>query len=90
MHMIIKLFGIMDLLSALLLIFLKYDIGKSIAYIFIFYLIIKGLLFFGDFNSILDIVAGIFMFLAVQGVFIFITWILILHLLQKAFFSLLA
>tara|TARA_Y100000034_G_C6909095_1_gene422962 strand:+ start:105 stop:371 length:267 start_codon:yes stop_codon:yes gene_type:complete len=88
--MIIKLFGVMDLLAAILLIFLKYAIGQNIAYIFIIYLIVKGLLFFGDFNSIMDIICGIFMFLAVQRSFTIITWILVVFLLQKSFFSLVA
>jgi len=88
--MIVKLFGLLDLFSAILLIFLKYSIGKSIAYFFIGYLIIKGLLFFGDFSSIMDIISGIFMLLATQDIFIFITWILVFFLLQKSFFSLIS
>ena len=88
--MLVKLFGIMDLLSAILFILLKYGIGINIAYIFVIYLLAKGLLFFGDFNSFIDLVIAGFMLLASQGVFIFVTWILILYLLQKSFFSLLA
>lgn len=86
--MLIKLFGILDLCAALVFILLKYSIGVSFAYFFIFYLLIKGLLFFGDFNSILDILTGIFMYFATQELFFFFSWIFILHLLQKSFFSL--
>jgi hypothetical protein len=31
---------------------------------------------------------GIFMYLATQDIFFFFSWIFIIHLLQKAFFSL--
>ena len=88
--MLIKLFGIMDLLSAILFILLKYNIGIGMAYIFVIYLIAKGLLFFGDFNSYMDIIIAGFMLLASQGIFIWVTWIFIFYLLQKAFFSLVA
>jgi|GEM_PF-1286985 len=88
--MLIKLFGLMDLFSALLLLLLKYHIGESIAYFFAGYLILKGLLFFGGVNTLFDFAGGVFLILAAQGVYSLFYWIVILWLFQKGIMSLIA
>jgi hypothetical protein len=87
--MLIKLFGVMDLLSALLLLLLKYGVGETLAYFFAGYLLLKGLLFFGGVNTFFDLVGGILLILAAQGVYSLFYWIVILWLFQKGLFSLL-
>ena len=87
--MLIKLFGIMDLLSALLLLLLTYGIGEMLAYFFAAYLLLKGLLFFGGINTFFDLAGGVLLILAAQGVYSLFYWVIILWLFQKGLFSLL-
>ena len=77
----------MDLISAFLFITLKYGVGETLAYIFAFYLILKGLLFFGGINTFFDIAGGVLLILAAQGVYSLFYWIVILWLFQKSLFS---
>ncbi|MBS3144482.1 hypothetical protein J4208_02755 [Candidatus Woesearchaeota archaeon] len=88
--MIIKLFGFLDLLSAFLLILLKYGIGETFAYFFAGYLILKGLLFFGGINTFFDLAGGVLLILAAQGIYSLFYWIVILWLFQKSLISLLS
>lgn len=88
--MIIKLFGVLDMISALLLILLKYDIGVTFAYFFAGYLILKGLLFFGGINTLFDFAAGVLLILAAQGIYSLFYWIVIIWLFQKSLISLLS
>ena len=88
--MIIKLFGFLDLLSAFLLILLKYGIGETFAYFFAGYLILKGLLFFGGIKTLFDLAGGVLLILAAQGVYSLFYWIVILWLFQKSLISLLS
>lgn len=86
--MLIKLFGLLDLGAAILLILLKYHVGEFLAYFFAGYLLVKGLLFFGGINTLFDFAGGILLILAAQGIYSLFYWIVILWLFQKAFFSL--
>lgn len=87
--MIIKILGLMDLMLVLSLIIFKYGfIGQTIPLIFIVYLIIKGIIFFRDFTSIIDLVSTVIFVLALFGIFNVITWIALAWILQKAVFSL--
>lgn len=88
--MIIKLFGVLDMISAILLILLKYGIGETFAYFFAGYLILKGLLFFGGINTLFDFAAGVLLILAAQGIYSLLYWIVIIWLFQKSIISLLS
>ena len=88
--MLIKLFGLLDLMAAFLLILLKYGVGEMLAYVFAGYLILKGLLFFGGINTFFDLTAGVLLILASQGIYSLFYWIVILWLIQKSLLSLLA
>jgi hypothetical protein len=86
--MFLKIFGILDLIAGVILILLKFNlVSYTIAWIFIIYLILKGLIFIKSIASILDIVSSVFMILAVYGFYNVITWIFVLWLIQKGFFS---
>jgi hypothetical protein len=87
--MVVKLLGIADLLAAVVVILLHYDIlGWRIGFIFVAYLIIKGWLFRTDINSIMDILCGLYMFVMLFGFTTIITWVVAIYLFQKAIFSL--
>ena len=87
--MVVKLLGVMDLLSAVAVVLLHYDIlGWRIGCLFVAYLIIKGWLFREDINSVMDILCGIYMFIMLFGLTTFISWVVALYLFQKAVFSL--
>jgi len=82
--------GFMDILSALSFVLLKFEMFETLAVVCIFYLILKGLLFFKSFVSILDIVCGIVLALAYFGSFPFLWWVCALWLLQKGIFSIIS
>jgi hypothetical protein len=87
--MVVKLLGVADLLSALVVILLHYEIvGWRIGLIFVAYLLIKGWLFREDLNSILDILCGVYMFVMLFGFTTIISWVIAVYLFQKAVFSL--
>lgn len=86
--MLIKIFGIMDIIAAAVLILLKWDIGKIAGIILALYIIIKAVYFMADVASIVDIAAGAFLILAVFGFYHVITYIFALWLLQKGVSSL--
>lgn len=87
--MIIKLLGLADLLSAVTIVLVHYDIiGWRIGFIFVAYLLIKGWLFRTDINSIMDILCGIYLFVMLFGFTTIISWVVAIYLLQKAVFSL--
>ena len=85
---LVKFFGVFDILSGIILILLKFGIGMHIGWYFAIYLIVKGLIFIKDISSIVDIVAGVFLILALYNIFPHITWIFVVWLIQKGFFSL--
>ncbi|MFC1723882.1 hypothetical protein ACFL0V_07110 [Nanoarchaeota archaeon] len=87
-----KILGILDMLTMIVVILMHYDIfiGWRIGFLFAGYLILKGILFRGDFASIVDIVCGAWMIVMIFGVSIFVTWIVVVWLFQKAVFSLAA
>jgi hypothetical protein len=87
--MVVKLLGIGDLLCAIVVVLLHYDlIGWRIGFLFVAYLLIKGWLFREDLNSILDILCGIYMFVMLFGLTTIVTWVVAIYLFQKAVFSL--
>lgn len=86
--MVVKLLGFLDLLAAVFLVLAQWDIGLSIAGFFAFYIILKSLLFLGDWASLIDLLAGIYMLLVIYDVHSAFSLIFVLWLLQKSFFSL--
>lgn len=88
--MILKLMGFLDFLGAIFLLLLQFDIINPFfrpMFVIGLYLIGKGILFRGDFVSIIDFFSGIYFFLAFLGLRTFIAYLIILFLLQKAYFS---
>lgn len=84
--------GLADLLSAVAVMLLHYDvlIGWRIGLIFVAYLCIKGWIFREDITSLLDMLCGIYMFIMLFGLTTIVSWAVALYLFQKAVFSLAA
>ena len=89
--MIIKMLGFADLLSIVALLAASI-LPKSLITIMAAYLIIKGLFFVltgGVFPSFFDILSGIYLVTAANGITHWIpTTLVVIFLLQKSFFSL--
>ncbi len=85
--MIVKLLGLIDLLAAVFIILLRFNIGGSIALVIAIILLIKSFVFLRSFVSIIDILSGVFLLLAIYGHYYFFTWLFALWLLQKAIVS---
>ncbi len=89
--MVVKLLGIADLLSALVVVLLHYQIiGWKTGLLFATYLVIKGIIFRKDITSLIDILSGAYMIVLSFGFSTFITWVIAIYLFQKACFSLAA
>jgi len=84
----VKLLGIVDLLAAFSLIFLKFGFFKQFAIIIGLLLLVKSLVFF-NIVGLIDIIAVVVMALAFMGIFGIVTWIFVVWLIQKGLFSLL-
>lgn len=85
--MLLKIFNLLDLFSAIIILLIKLDIQYSFFWVFPIYLIIKGAIYIPDPSSIIDVIAGIVIVLAMLGFSSIITWIAMLWLLQKVLFS---
>lgn len=87
--MVVKLLGVADLLSAIAVVLLHYQLlAWKIGLVFVCYLLIKGWLFRQDINSVMDILCGIYVFVILFGFTTFVSWIVTIYLFQKAVFSL--
>lgn len=84
----IKLFGILDFMAWISLVFFQFGIFKNLFLFFAIYLVVKGFLFFGDLISLLDGITGVLFLLAFIGISSVFTWITFLFLMQKSFLSL--
>ncbi len=84
----IKLLGILDIISAVVMILLNYY-HLGFAWIFALYLAIKAFMFISSIVSIIDLIAVIFFVLAIFGIHNILTLIFAVWILQKGFFSLL-
>ncbi|MFH1771075.1 MAG: hypothetical protein ABH828_05990 [archaeon] len=86
--LLFKIFGFFDLIAILMMILLQYDAVRwRIAIIFAAYLIIKGIIFKGDFASMMDIVIGTYIILIPIIGWKFFTIIFAIYLGQKAVVS---
>ena len=87
--MLLKLFGLFDLICAVGLLLLHFDIiGWRFMFGFAAYLFIKAYMFKGDYISLIDFLAGVYFVLLFFGVKTFLVYFFAAFLLQKAFFSL--
>jgi hypothetical protein len=87
--MIVKLMGVMDIFTALIIVLYQYRMIYNPLVISLgFYLIMKAIIFFGDFFSIIDGVIGLYMlFMTILSIQM-ITLIVAGYLVIKGFGSL--
>ncbi len=85
----LKLLGFLDLAAAVFLVLAQWDIGLGIASVLAGYIIVKSLLFIGDWASAVDLLSGIYMMLVIYNIHSAFSLIFVIWLLQKSFFSLL-
>jgi len=87
----IKLLGVIDLLLALWIIGLHFSFFESarLTFVFVFYLVCKTLLFWGDIASLLDGICAVYLVFLGFGVSCFLTWLVFAYFVQKGIFSLL-
>jgi len=85
--MLVKIFGLLDLIAAILLVSLKWGIGKNIGWIFAIYLIVKSIVFFGSWMNILDVIAGSLIIAEIFGYYLTLSWIFVVWLMYKFFVS---
>jgi hypothetical protein len=87
--MIVKLMGVMDLFTALVILLFQYKMIHNPLVISLgLYLIMKAVIFFGDFFSIVDGIVGIYMLLMMFVSFHTFTFIVVGYLAIKGFSSL--
>jgi len=82
--------GVLDIVSALSLVLLKFGFLSKISLIVGGYLVVKGLFFLlgKDWLSILDVLSGCFIFyVLLVGSFPVVGWVFVVWLLQKGVFS---
>jgi len=85
--MVVVLFGLLDLLAAITLITIKWDVGIVVAWWSAAYLTIKAIPFIKDPASILDILSALMIVLAIFDVYFIGTYLAIIWLIQKAVLS---
>lgn len=86
--LLFKIFGFFDLITILMMILLQYSgLPWRVAIIFAAYLIIKGIIFKGDFASMMDIIIGIYIIIMPIFSWKFLTIVLAIYLGQKAVIS---
>ncbi len=86
--MIVKLLGLLDLLTAVAAIFVQIGFFPAgILKFFIFYLIIKGVIFIKSFSSIADLLCAGYLIAMMFGAKTFLAYIVAIYLFQKAVFS---
>ena len=85
--MIVNLFGIMDFFASIAFIMASFGWFKGFAIFMALYLIIKGIIFFTDIVSWVDLACGVYLFLIIAGVSPILSVLCIIWLLQKAIIS---
>lgn len=86
--MILKILGVLDLLSGIVLIVLRFAPLKVIPGLLAVYLIVKSIIFLKNISSVIDLIAAIHIIFAMFGNYYSLTWLFVLWLLQKGVFSL--
>ena len=87
--MIIKILGLLDIISGVFLGLGYFGFFKEVALVFAFYLLVKSIIFIKGFASIVDLITAVVFFLVIYGINGAWVWIFVLWLLQKGFISLL-
>ena len=86
--MIVKAMGLLDLLAAVIAVFVHIGfLPSNLLHFFIGYLILKGILFIRSPSSIGDILCAIYLIALAFGLRTFLVYIVALYLFQKAVFS---
>ena len=85
-----KLFGLIDLFAALLFVLLRFNMGEQVVWYAIGFLLIKSVLFIRNVVSLFDLTSAAFLILAAFNVYTAFTWVAMIWLLQKGFFSLIS
>lgn len=89
--MIVRILGILDLLTAIAAVFVHIGfLPVVILKYFIFYLLIKGVIFIKSLTSIIDLLCGIYLIALYFGFHSFIIYIVGLYLFQKAVISMIS
>ncbi|MBS3171071.1 hypothetical protein J4449_00500 [Candidatus Woesearchaeota archaeon] len=83
-----KFLGFLDIVSALVILVLKFGFFVDLGILLSIYLAIKSIIFIKDAASIIDLVTAVFFFLAAFGYYFSFTWIFAIWLLQKGLFTL--
>lgn len=86
----VKILGFMDLLAALVLFLLFYDIGYGLAYVLFWYLLFKSIIFFSAKITLFDLLSAIFLIAGSYGHHTPLAWISIIWLVQKGIISMLS
>ena len=87
---LIKFLGLLDILSGLIIIILKFNVFSEIGLFLSIFLGLKSIIFIKDVASVIDLVTAGFLFLASIGFYFSFTWIFSIWLLQKGLFTLIA
>lgn len=80
------LLGVLDLLSALSIILIRFFDFNIIGWVAVIYLFLKGVVF-SSITSLIDIVVGVVIVFAIYGFFGIWTWLAFIWLAQKALLS---
>jgi hypothetical protein len=88
--MIVKLMGVLDVFTALVLVLYQYNLIRNPLVVSLgLYLIMKAVIFFGDFFSIVDGIVGLYMLFMMLLAFETFTIIVATYLVIKGFSSML-
>jgi hypothetical protein len=88
--LLVRILGLMDLMTGVMLLLYQYDVaGTRLFLSFIFYLMLKGIIFRGDFASFVDLVIAIYMIFMIFLPITILTYIAAIYLFQKSLTSLL-
>ncbi|MBR9675920.1 hypothetical protein GOV05_02835 [Candidatus Woesearchaeota archaeon] len=87
--MLIKIFGLLDLLAATSMLLIHFNvISWHLGFGLATYLIIKSLVFRGDFASLLDLLSGVYFIMVLFGIKTLMVYVVLIYLVQKSFLSL--
>jgi hypothetical protein len=82
---VVRALGFLDFLTGIMILLFQYDvIGTRLFLSFIFYLILKGIIFRGDFASFVDLVIAVYMIFMIFMPITIVTYIAAIYLFQKS------
>jgi hypothetical protein len=87
--MIVKLMGVLDIFTALIIILFQFKMIHNPLIVSLgFYLLMKAIIFFGDFFSVMDGVVGLYMLFMIAWPLEILSFIVAGYLVIKGFSSL--